>query len=142
MQKDLGKMRVLFLFLISFSTCFSQQLKIDDVVVDLSSTEVVVNVYAYQFIDILSYQAHWNLTPHLIFDSVSNFGHQGLNTGNFGIIQAANGLLSFAWFDNQIQVLTIADSTVVFSIYYSISTNATRASPISDSATHQRLKRL
>ncbi|MBI4648558.1 MAG: hypothetical protein HY738_18735, partial [Bacteroidia bacterium] len=52
--------------------------------------------------------------------SVEQFGLPGMNSSNFGITQAANGKITFLWFDETLAGVTLSDSSVIFAIKFTL----------------------
>ena len=61
-------------------------------------------------------------TSNLQFLNISNFGTPGLrfSTANFGLSNTINGNISFSWSDPTLNGVSLADSSLFFSIKFKI----------------------
>lgn len=86
-------------------------------------TDIEVPISAVQFSNILSLQFSlgWDKTK-LNFLNVTNYGPASLQlaASNFGTSNANNGSISFSWNDGTLAGKTIADSTILFKLKFSV----------------------
>ena len=82
---------------------------------------VCVDVYGRNFNQILSmqYSLKWN-PAHLKFKEVKSTNLKGLSPQNFGTNRAKEGVLSLAWYDPQLQGVTLADGQSVYQICFEV----------------------
>jgi len=82
---------------------------------------VCMQVYGREFKQILSmqYTLKWD-TKLLRFESIQGFGLPNLSEQNFGQKQTDEGLLTFAWFDPQLQGINKSDGTVLYEVCFDV----------------------
>lgn len=88
---------------------------------------VTINVLAYNFNDIAGLQFSMAWLPSLLeFDNISNF-NSGLNItiNNFNTDSTGVGGLSFAWTSASLNGSSVPDSTVLFTLTYTVQGNGT-----------------
>ena len=84
-----------------------------------SGAETCVNIVVNQFTDVVSMQYSINWNPaELAYKSVKGFNLKDLSKNNFGAKQAANGKLTFSWYDQAIKGISIADKTAIHQICF------------------------
>ena len=95
-----------------------------DTVSGLPGSQVQMEVRAMDFVDMISMQGTIEFDPQIItFDSVHQFGLPDLSSNSFGTSLIASGKLTFSWNDNTLQGITVADSTVLFLLAFSLDGN-------------------
>jgi hypothetical protein len=86
-----------------------------------SGTQITVPVKVGNFTDIVSAQGTIQFDPSIItYVSVQQFGLTGMNGSSFGTSGTGTGKLTFSWYDGTLAGVTLADSTVLFSITFNI----------------------
>ena len=98
---------------------------------------VCLDIRVRDFTEIISIQFSMNWDPdYFSFESVGNFNLPGLAQTNFGFTDelAGQGFLTVAWIDNLLQGVTVADSTVIFSLCLNAIGNSGNSSPVEFSA--------
>lgn len=122
--------------IISFHICaFAQQDPVD--LYATNSTEATGNIGSVEikvngFTDLISFQASINWDPTLlVFVGVSEFGIKDFNADDFGTTTSDQGHVRFVWEPNDAIALTIADSTVLFSVQFEFISNEPQEVPIS-----------
>jgi hypothetical protein len=97
-----------------------------------NGTQVTVPVKVSDFDNIISVQGTIQFDPAIItYVSTQNYGLPGMNSSNFGITQVGSGKLTFSWFDGSLAGVTLADSTVIFSITFNIIGSSGQTSALS-----------
>ncbi len=91
----------------------------------ISGSQVTIPVKVANFTDVVSIQGtiQWN-TSVATYASVQSFGLSGMNASNFGTTLTSSGKLTFSWNDANLTGQTLADSTVIFTITYTLVGNA------------------
>lgn len=83
--------------------------------------EAVISVGVRGFVDIVSTQFSMEWDPgQLEFVAVELASPNLLNLNlsqNFGVLNVANGHLTYSWYDNATQGITLADNTVIFKVH-------------------------
>jgi gliding motility-associated-like protein len=78
-----------------------------------------VDVSVSGFDCIVSSQFSIHFDPAIAsFTGVQGFGLPGLTASNFGVANAASGTVTFSWFDQTTNGITLADSTVIFQLCF------------------------
>ncbi len=97
----------------------------------LNGANVCVEVSVVNFDSIQSAQGGVMWDPAIVtYTAVQNFGLPGLSQALFNV-DAANGMLSFLWFDNTgANPVTLPDGSVIFEICYDIIGNDGQVSPV------------
>jgi hypothetical protein len=95
------------------------------------SVDVPVRVTGFRQLLTLQGSVNWNVAD-LRFDSIVAFGPTALqlNTANFGVSQTSSGRLTFSWNEANNTGLTLADSSILFTLRFSIQGNTVRSVPI------------
>jgi len=85
-----------------------------------SGGDVCVQFTSEGFKDIAAAQFTLNFDPAVIdFTSIENINWPGVTEGgNFGVSGAANGEITFVWFDQNAMGIDIADGTVLFEVCF------------------------
>lgn len=89
-------------------------------------TTFQVDLHVGDFTDMLGVQfsLNWD-TDVLSFVSVENFGIADISlANNFGLMHAGEGILSFLWYDINLQGVSLDDDTVLFSVTFTVVGNA------------------
>jgi hypothetical protein len=82
---------------------------------------VKLTVRVWNFKSILSALGTITFDQNIItYDSVNQFGLPSLNASNFGTTQTSSGKFIFAWIDPSLSGATVADSTVIFALNFSV----------------------
>ncbi len=82
-------------------------------------TETCVDIVVKQFTDVVSMQYSLNWNPkELSYKTVKGFNLKDLSKGNFGANRTNEGKLSFSWFDQAIQGITVADNTSIYQVCF------------------------
>jgi hypothetical protein len=109
----------------------------------ICNRQVDVPVRATAFRHLLTMQGsvNWNAAD-LRFDSISGYGpaSMGMNVGNFGTAQSSNGRLTFSWNDPSSNGLTLADSTTIFILRFTVLGTSIRSIPITLTGTPTSLE--
>ncbi|MEM0993156.1 MAG: cohesin domain-containing protein [Bacteroidota bacterium] len=82
---------------------------------------VCVKIYGREFEQILSmqYSLRWD-TEQLKFKNISNFGLPKLSAQNFGTQRAEEGILTFAWYDPNLQGISKADGSILYEVCFEV----------------------
>jgi len=82
---------------------------------------VCTQVYGRNFNNILSmqYSIKWN-EVHLKFKSIQNFGLKDLNERNFGLKQVNEGVMTTAWYDQQLRGVSLADGAALYEVCFDV----------------------
>lgn len=98
--------------------------------------DVPVKVTAFRNMLTMQGSVNWN-PADLRFESIIGFGPtaMGMNAGNFGTAQSANGRLSFSWNEPGGSGLSLPDSTTVFTMRFTALGTTIRTIPISITGT-------
>lgn len=79
--------------------------------------QIIVSVRVNNFTGLISMQGTVHFDPAVVsFNTVEQFGLQGMGVGSFGTTQAASGNITFSWFDSDLSGETVADGAVVFAL--------------------------
>ena len=91
---------------------------------------VTVSLIANDFTDIVSMQYGIKWDPAVIqYNSVDNFDLTDLSAGNFNA-SADEGFLSFSWFDNTTQGISVPDGTALYTMSFTVLGDASSGSTI------------
>ncbi len=91
---------------------------------------VTVSLIANNFTDIVSMQYGVKWDPAVIqYNSVDNFDLTDLSAGNFNA-SADEGFLSFSWFDNTTQGISVPDGTALYTMSFTVLGDASSGSTI------------
>jgi len=91
---------------------------------------VTVSLVVNDFTDIVSMQYGVKWDPAVIqYNSVDNFNLTDLSAGNFNA-DAAGGFLSFSWFDNTTQGISVANGSAIYTMSFTVLGNASSGSTI------------
>lgn len=91
---------------------------------------VTVSLIANDFTDIVSMQFGIQWDPAVLqYNSVDNFDLTDLSAGNFNADSDA-GFLSFSWFDNTTQGISVANGTALYTISFTVLGDANSGSTI------------
>lgn len=94
--------------------------------IDAGTNTLTLDLAVEDFEDILSTQftLAWN-EDVLSYNGVNNFGLPFMTAGDFGTSpdHLLNGMLPFAWFDNEVTGVSAADGTVLFSVQFDVLSN-------------------
>ena len=78
-------------------------------------------VYVNGFTDITSMQGSITFDASVIsYLNVANFNLPGLSSFSFGTTQTGQGILTYSWYDASLQGVTVTDSTLLFSIDFTV----------------------
>ena len=115
----LKKLFLIILFNISL-TVGGSELYMDSLQ-STSGSQISMPVYVNGFTDIVSIQGSITFDASVIsYINVSNFNLPGMNISNFGTNQSGQGVLTYSWYDASLQGVTIVDSTLLFSIDFTV----------------------
>lgn len=96
------------------------------------SAQAEVQVRSIGFENIVGIQGSIQFDPAVIsFVSVSGFGLPGMSASNFGTAQTASGMLTYLWDDQALTGVSLADSSVMFSIVFNVTGSIGQSSPVS-----------
>jgi hypothetical protein len=117
---------VIILFSVKFNKVEAQTLKLFFPTVTAScnnTVDIPVKVKDFENILSLQFSIGWD-TSHLRFQSIiiPNQPEILINNSNFGLTNTINGKLSFSWSDFDLSSESITDSSTLFSIRFSTST--------------------
>ena len=127
--------------LIAFIICISMSLALfsqaDAVTIRIGSdegifgSEVMIPVTTENFTDILSAQGSISFDSDLLnFVGTEQYGLPGLNAASFGTTQTASGFLTFSWYDEMLNGVSLSDGDLLFSIRFEIADNTAQGTPI------------
>jgi len=86
-----------------------------------NGAQVIVPVRVNNFLNMISAQGTISFDPAVAsFSAISVFGLPGMNMGNFGITQIDSGKLVFSWSDANLTGVSLADSSIIFSIKFDV----------------------
>ncbi|MBR9922586.1 MAG: hypothetical protein GYB31_17265 [Bacteroidetes bacterium] len=78
-----------------------------------------LEVTANSFQDVMSMQYTIQWDPEIIeLAALGKFNLKDLTTNNFGAHKAVDGLLTFSWYDQNIQGISVADGTSIYQICF------------------------
>ena len=81
--------------------------------------EVCLDISSKDFQQIVSMQYTMKWNPKVIkYKSVKGFGLPGMSANSFGAQDAANGKLTFSWFDFNVRGITVADGTALYQVCF------------------------
>ncbi|MDA3909787.1 MAG: cohesin domain-containing protein, partial [Bacteroidales bacterium] len=130
-------MRHLMAFIICISMSLALFSQVDDVTIRIGSdegifgSEVVIPVTTDNFNNILSAQGSISFDSDLLdFVGTEQYGLPGLNASSFGTTQTASGFLTFSWYDEMLNGVSLSDGDLLFSIRFEIIDNAAQSTPI------------
>lgn len=111
------------LSLFAFGTLTAQEvvLKTPNLEVDPDATfNLDLQVEDFEMITGLQFSVNWD--PNVLeFVNVDNFGLPGMTTdGNFGMMQVDEGILRFAWYQQELTGVTLADMSSIFSVWFKV----------------------
>lgn len=119
----------LMIFLCSYCA-FSQQGPVDLYVTDTSlviGEHAIVKIKVNNFTKVISFQASVNWDPSLMtFAAVDNLGLKDLGTENFGTTNSEKGHIRVVWEPQDAMAVSLADSTVLFTIAFEPASNEPR----------------
>jgi hypothetical protein len=100
------------------------------------TVDVPVRVTAFRNMLTMQGSLNWD-AKDLRFEGISGFGPTslGMNEGNFGVSQAANGRITFSWNDPSSAGVSLADSTTVFTLRFTSLGTTRRTVPITITGT-------
>ncbi len=86
-----------------------------------SGTEVCLDVRVKHFWNIMSiqYTMKWN-PRHLEFKGIKGLNLKGLSGQNFGLHKAAEGMLTFSWYDTALRGVTLPDGTSIYQMCFEV----------------------
>ncbi len=121
------------LSLFAFVTLNAQTvvLKTPDLEVDAGATfSLDLQVEDFEMITGLQFSINWD--PEVLeFVNVDNFGLPGLTTdGNFGMMQVDQGILRFAWFQQELTGVTLDDMSSIFSVWFKVVGNSSNTTQV------------
>lgn len=94
-------------------------------------TQLTIPVRVADFDDIISMQGTIQFDPAVVsYVSVQQYGLPGMNASNFGTSLVGSGKLTFSWFDGTFAGVSLADSSVVFSITFQLNGSAGQSSAV------------
>lgn len=118
MKKNL--LFVILVFVIVFNAIGSVTLILPDLN-GPNGTQVTVPVKVKDFQNIISAQGTIQFDPTIVtYVSVQQFGLSGMNSSSFGTTGTGSGKLTFSWYDGTLAGVSVPDSTIIFSITFSI----------------------
>ena len=130
--------KIIFTTCILISTLLASSLKADNVIVKIDSVsasngaQVVVAVRVKNFQNIISAQGTISFNPAVAsYSAISQFGVSGMNMSNFGLTQIGSGKLIFSWSDANLNGVSLADSSALFSIKFDVIGSAGQQTAIS-----------
>jgi gliding motility-associated-like protein len=99
-----------------------------------TNANVCVDITSQDFIDIISFQGSVNWDPTVLeFVGSENYGIPEFSAGNIGTPDDPGndpGEATFAWFDNNVTGVDVADGTVLFALCFKVLGNAGTSSQI------------
>lgn len=121
MKKFYLPLVVLSLFALGTLNAQTVTLKTPDIEVDPDATfSLDLQVEDFEMITGLQFSVNWDPAV-LEFANVDNFGLPGMTTdGNFGLTQVNQGVLRFAWYQQELTGVTLDDMSSIFSIKFKV----------------------
>jgi hypothetical protein len=111
----------LFLLLILATDSFGSVSLIMQNYSGANGTQITIPVKVKDFNSIISAQGSIQFDQAVLsYTSVQAFGLPGMNVSNFGTSQVSSGKLAFLWMDGTLAGVTLADSSTIFSITFTI----------------------
>ncbi|MEZ4931803.1 MAG: HYR domain-containing protein [Saprospiraceae bacterium] len=95
---------------------------------------IKIEVDNFASVTALSFSLLWDETK-IRFDSVENFNLQHLDNGDFGFGQTSNGVLTFAWIDDDGSGKTVPNGDSIFVVYFTTLVQTTDQSDLTFSNT-------
>ena len=118
---------LIFLFLLIGLYDANAEIQTNPVIVKIDSVnasngaQVIVAVRVKNFQNIISAQGTISFNPAIAtYSAISQFGVTGMNISNFGLTQISSGKLVFSWSDANLNGVSLADSSVLFSIKFDV----------------------
>jgi hypothetical protein len=106
-----------------------------------TGSQISMPVYVNGFTDITSMQGSITFDASVIsYLNTSNFNLPGLSSFNFGTTQTGQGILTYSWYDASLQGLSVTDSTLLFSIDFTVTGTSGQNSSVSFSNTPTSLE--
>ena len=106
-----------------------------------TGSQISMPVYVNGFTDITSMQGSITFDAAVIsYLNVANFNLSGLSSFNFGTTQTGQGILTYSWYDASLQGVTVTDSTLLFSIDFTVIGTSGQNSSVSFSNTPTSLE--
>lgn len=97
-----------------------------------NGTQITIPVRVKDFSNIISAQGTLQFDQSILsFVSIQQYGLPDMNSGTFGTTQAGSGKLTFSWYDNDLLGVSVADSTIIFSVTFNITGTAGQVSDLS-----------
>ncbi len=91
----------------------------------LSGSQIILPVRVKQFSQMVSAQGTITFNPAVIsFNSIENIGLPGMLSSDFGLSQTSSGKVMFSWSDATLNGVTLADSSVLFAIKFTLMGNS------------------
>ncbi|MBP7272956.1 MAG: T9SS type A sorting domain-containing protein [Saprospiraceae bacterium] len=78
---------------------------------------VSLNITGYQDILSTQFSVKWDTTI-LTYIGANNYNLPGLGSNNFNNMNASQGILTFAWYDQDIQGIDLPDGSTIFSLRF------------------------
>jgi|GEM_PF-2142355 len=127
-SKFFGALCLLILF---GPQAYSQVTLFADSVTGTNGSQVTVPIRANDFTNLIGMQGSiaWD-TALVQYDTTFQFGLPSMNVANFGVAQVNNGRLTFSWDDPTFLGVSVADSSVLFSVRFLVTGNPGDQSPI------------
>lgn len=82
---------------------------------------VCLDVTARDFNDIIAAQYSMKWDPAVLaFQKVTGFGMPSMSDQNFGTQQTGNGILTFLWYDPQVQGVRVPNNAVIYQVCFKV----------------------
>ena len=124
--------KLLLIFFLSLSLNVSGIDLYMDSIQSTTGSQISMPVYVNGFTDITSMQGSITFDVSVIsYLNVSNFNLPGLSISSFGTTQTGQGILTYSWYDASLQGVTVADSTQLFAIDFTVIGTSGQSSNVS-----------
>lgn len=115
----------LFFFLTSLTLDMQGQspvvLKVPSMDLDTNQSAVEIEVEVESFVNVNGVQFTLNWNPAVLqFQSIDDLGLEDMTVDNFGTNQVNEGILTFYWYDQTTQGVSVSDGHVIFSVQMNV----------------------
>lgn len=111
---------ILFGFL-QFNSAFAVNTLFGDTLVSNTGVQITVPIRVIDFQNIISVQGTLNFDTSVVkLDTVLQFGFPSMSIADFGLLNRANGELTYSWLDNSLQGPNLSDSSILFALRFNV----------------------
>ncbi len=96
----------------------------------ITSFSAEIKTTNFQLLTGLQFTISWDSTV-LRYTGIGDFALDLTEEGNFGVTKTSSGILTFLWYDPSVSGVSLADSTVLFTIQFEIIGQSNTSSTIS-----------